>query len=174
LGGGSWSGRQTSSSVADFGKLMAPRTVTSYGLDGPGFKPQWGGMRSSTPIQTSSKANPASCIQITGAFSLRRGVKWLWNGLNCLVYLHTFPHPVYSWQLWGQLSLLYLYHRKRDTDTYKMIETVYDNTALSCICIFMWLKIFREGYEDLENDPRCGQPSTAQNAQDCVLVARDH
>jgi len=38
--------------------------------------------RSSTPIQTSSKANPASCIKITGAFSLGRGVKWLWHGLN--------------------------------------------------------------------------------------------
>ena len=31
-----------SSSVADFGKQMAPRIVTSYGLDGPGLKPQWG------------------------------------------------------------------------------------------------------------------------------------
>jgi hypothetical protein len=55
-----------------------------------------------------------------------------------------------------------------------MLETVYGNKALSCICIFTWLKIFREGYEDLKNYPRSGQPSTAQNAQDCVLVARDH
>jgi len=54
-----------------------------------------------------------------------------------------------------------------------MFETVYGNKALSCLCILVWLKVFRKGYEDLENDLRSGQPSTAQNEQDCVLVARD-
>jgi hypothetical protein len=55
-----------------------------------------------------------------------------------------------------------------------MFEAVYGNEALSCICIFKWFKIFKEGYEDLENDPTSGQTSTDQNAEDCVLLATDH
>jgi hypothetical protein len=60
-----------------------------------------------------------------------------------------------------------------EKETYKMLQTFYGNFAVSCICIFIWLKIFREGYEDPENDPRSGQPSTTQKAQDCVMVARN-
>jgi hypothetical protein len=54
-----------------------------------------------------------------------------------------------------------------------MLATVYRNEALPCMCALKCFKIFREG-EDLENDPRSGQPSTAQNAKVSVLVAGDH
>jgi transposase len=59
-----------------------------------------------------------------------------------------------------------------------MLTSVYGNESLSCIHVFEWLKTFREGCDDSENDPRSGQPSTAQNLETVVkvheLVARDH
>jgi hypothetical protein len=40
---------------------------------------------------------------------------------------------------------------------------VHGYEALSCKDVFQWFKMFREGCEDSEYDPRSGQPSTAQN-----------
>jgi len=36
-----------------------------------------------------------------------------------------------------------------------MLEFVYRNEALSCMHVFEWFHRFREGCEDLEDDPRC-------------------
>jgi hypothetical protein len=115
---------QTTSSVA----------VTSYGLIGPGFKPRWGDEIFRThPDQP--EGQPSLLCNEYGSFLW--GGEWLWCGLN-------HPPPSSAEDGEGvQLSLLYLYLGK--TETHKMLETVYGNEALPCMCIFTWLKIFREG-----------------------------
>jgi len=45
--------------------------ATGYGLDGPGIETRWGA-RFSTPVQTGSRAHPASCTMGTGSFRGRK------------------------------------------------------------------------------------------------------
>jgi transposase len=53
---------------------------------------------------------------------------------------------------------------KTPTDTNEMLQTVYDDEALSRSSVFEWFKRFKYGREDLQDDPRRGHPSTSRNA----------
>jgi len=59
--------------------------------------------------------------------------------------------------------------------THKILETVYDNEALLYVHVANWFKSFIQGCENLEDDPRSGQPSAAKNvrtdAEISLLVA---
>jgi len=46
---------------------------------------------------------------------------------------------------------------------HKILATVYDNEALLYVHVANWFKRFIQGCENLEDDPRSGQPSTSQN-----------
>jgi hypothetical protein len=50
---------------------------------------------------------------------------------------------------------------KMPTETYEMLQTVCGDDALSLGSVSEWFKQFRDGREDLENDPRNGGPSTS-------------
>jgi hypothetical protein len=51
------------------------------------------------------------------------------------------------------------------TATHKILETVNGNKAVPHMHIFDWFRRFKEEYEDLQHDPRCGRPSTARKPE---------
>jgi transposase len=60
---------------------------------------------------------------------------------------------------------------KTPTETYEMLQTVYDNEALSHSSVFEWFKRFKDRRKDLQDDPRSGRPSTSRNAD---TIAKAH
>jgi transposase len=66
---------------------------------------------------------------------------------------------------------------KTPTETYEMLQNVYGDEALSRSSIFGWFKRFKDGRDDLQDDPRSGSPSTSRNADTIAnvreMVTRD-
>ena len=50
---------------------------------------------------------------------------------------------------------------KSATETYGLLKEVYGDDCLSRTQVFEWFKRFKEGREDVEDDPRPSRPSTA-------------
>jgi transposase len=50
---------------------------------------------------------------------------------------------------------------KTPIETYEMLQTVCGDEALSRSCVFDWFKRFKDGREDLQDDPRSGRPSAS-------------
>jgi hypothetical protein len=59
---------------------------------------------------------------------------------------------------------------KTPTETYEMLQTVYGDEALSHSSVFEWFERFRDGREDLQDDPSSGCPSTSLNADTITNV----
>ena len=53
-----------------------------------------------------------------------------------------------------------------------MFEQVYKELTLSHSTVSLWHKRFKEGCEDVEDDPRCGRPSTSRNETNVELVKK--
>jgi transposase len=53
---------------------------------------------------------------------------------------------------------------EKPTETYEMLQTVYDHEALSRSSVFGWFKRFKDGRGVLQYDPRSGRLSTSRNA----------
>jgi hypothetical protein len=53
-----------------------------------------------------------------------------------------------------------------------MLYIAYGEEALSRSSVFEWFKLFKDGREDLQDDPRSGRPSTSRNA-DTVAYIRE-
>jgi transposase len=66
---------------------------------------------------------------------------------------------------------------KTPTETYEMLHKLCGDEALSRSSVFEWLKLFKDGREDLQDDPRSGRPSTSRNADTITnvreMVTRD-
>jgi transposase len=45
-----------------------------------------------------------------------------------------------------------------------MLQTIYGDQALSRSSVFEWFKRFKDGREDVQDNPRSGRPSTSRNA----------
>jgi hypothetical protein len=67
---------------------------------------------------------------------------------------------------------------KTPTQTYEMLQIVCGDEALSHGSLFEWFKQFKDGHEDIQDDPRNGSPSTSRNADTISnvyeMVIRDH
>jgi hypothetical protein len=67
---------------------------------------------------------------------------------------------------------------KTPTETNEMLQTVYGDEALSRSSVSEWFKQFKDGREDLQDDPISGRPSTSQNSDTIAnvyeMVTRDH
>jgi transposase len=59
---------------------------------------------------------------------------------------------------------------KTQTEIYEMLQTVYGDEALSRVSVSEWVKRFKDGREDLQDDSRSGRPSTSRNADTVVNV----
>ncbi|KAJ8961137.1 hypothetical protein NQ318_008817, partial [Aromia moschata] len=55
---------------------------------------------------------------------------------------------------------------KTFTETYTMLTEVYGNECLSSTKVFGWFKLFKEGRETTEDDPRPGWSSTSAKKKD--------
>ena len=53
-----------------------------------------------------------------------------------------------------------------------MLQQVYKEQTLSRSTVFLWHKRFKEGREDVEDDSRCGRPSTSQNETNVALAKK--
>jgi transposase len=66
---------------------------------------------------------------------------------------------------------------KTPTETYKMLQTVCGDEALSRSSVLEWFKLFKDGFKDLQDDPRSGRPSTPRSADTIpnvrAMVTRD-
>jgi transposase len=66
---------------------------------------------------------------------------------------------------------------KTPTETYEILQTAYGDEAVSRNSVFEWFKRFKDGREDLQDDPRSGRPSTSRNADTIAnvreMVTRD-
>ena len=49
---------------------------------------------------------------------------------------------------------------KTPTETFNLLQEVYGDATMSRTRIFEWHKRFREGREDVEDDPKSGRPTT--------------
>ena len=53
-----------------------------------------------------------------------------------------------------------------------MLQQIYHKQTLSRSTVFLWYKRFKEGREDVEDDPRGGRPSTGRNESNADLVKK--
>ena len=62
--------------------------------------------------------------------------------------------------------------RKSPLEVLCMLEQVYKEQSLSHSTVSLWHKRFKEECEDVEDDPRCGRPSTSKNEINVELVQK--
>ncbi|GBN99119.1 Putative uncharacterized protein FLJ37770 [Araneus ventricosus] len=61
---------------------------------------------------------------------------------------------------------------KTATETHEMLVKVYGVYAVSKKCVFEWFKLFRDGKEDVKDEPRSGRPATSTTPDNIERVRR--
>ena len=59
---------------------------------------------------------------------------------------------------------------KTPTETFNLLQEVYGDATMSRTRIFEWHKRFREGREDVEDDPKSGKPTTSRTNENVQCV----
>jgi len=59
---------------------------------------------------------------------------------------------------------------KYATDTFASLIEAYGDSTLSRTMVFKWHKAFKEGRENVEDDPRSGRPISSTNEQNVEVV----
>ena len=59
---------------------------------------------------------------------------------------------------------------KTPSESFAMLQQVYGEEMMSRTHAFEWHKRFKEGREEVEDDPRCGRPSTSRMADNIECV----
>ncbi|GFX50752.1 protein GVQW3 [Trichonephila clavipes] len=54
------------------------------------------------------------------------------------------------------------------TETFAKLQQAYGDSVLSRALIFRWFKVFSEGRESIEDEPRSGRPSVSKTAENVV------
>ena len=73
---------------------------------------------------------------------------------------------------------------KTGTETYEMMKTAFGDEAMSRARVLEWFRLFKEGRQSVNCDPRSGRPSTSRNVEkiaqmktvvrsDCRLTVRE-
>ena len=63
--------------------------------------------------------------------------------------------------------------RLRKTEALSKLKQVYGNEAMSRCRVFEWYNRFKEGREDVEDDPRSGRPSTSKIEENVERVRQE-
>jgi len=61
---------------------------------------------------------------------------------------------------------------KSATETLQMVNAAYGNQALSRSNVFRWHGRFRDGREDIEDDPRSGRPTECRNDNNVEKISQ--
>lgn len=61
---------------------------------------------------------------------------------------------------------------KSATETYSLLQQVYREECMSRTRVFEWHKRFKEGREDIEDDPRPGRPSTSKTDENIEKIGK--
>ncbi|GBN39598.1 hypothetical protein AVEN_70062-1 [Araneus ventricosus] len=61
---------------------------------------------------------------------------------------------------------------KMATETHEMLVKVYGVNVVSKKCVFEWFKRFRDGKEDVKDEPRSGRPPTSTTPDNIERVRR--
>lgn len=59
---------------------------------------------------------------------------------------------------------------KSATETFASLNEAYGDATLSRTMVFKWHKAFKEGRENVEDDPRCGRPISSTNDENVEVV----
>jgi len=59
---------------------------------------------------------------------------------------------------------------KSATETFASLTETYGDATLSRTMVFKWHKAFKEGRENVENNPRSGRPNSSRNDQNVEVV----
>ena len=59
---------------------------------------------------------------------------------------------------------------KSATETFASLTQAYGDTTLSRTMVFKWHKAFKEGRENVEDEPRSGRPMSSTNDQNVEVV----
>ena len=59
---------------------------------------------------------------------------------------------------------------KSATETFASLTQAYGDATLSRTMVFKWRKAFKEGRENVEDDPRSGRPISSTNDQNVEVV----
>ena len=59
---------------------------------------------------------------------------------------------------------------KSATETFDSLTEAYGDATLSRTMVFKWHKAFREGRENVEDDPRSGRPISSTNDENVEVV----
>lgn len=62
---------------------------------------------------------------------------------------------------------------KSATEMHNLLIEVYGDQCLSRMQVFEWFKSFKEGREDVEDDPNSDRPSTVKTQENVETVARE-
>lgn len=66
---------------------------------------------------------------------------------------------------------------KSATETHSLLKQVYGDGCLSRTQVFEWHKRFKEGRDEIEDDPRSGRPSTSTTPENinkiCNVIRKD-
>lgn len=61
---------------------------------------------------------------------------------------------------------------KSATETYSLLQQVYREECMSRTRVFEWCKRFKEGREEIEDDPRPGRPSTSKTDENIEKIGK--
>jgi len=59
---------------------------------------------------------------------------------------------------------------KSATETFASLTEAYEDVTLSRTMVFKWHKAFKEGQENVEDDPHSGRPISSTNDQNVEVV----
>jgi len=59
---------------------------------------------------------------------------------------------------------------KSATETFASLSEAYRDATLSSTVVFKWHKAFKEGRENVENDPHSGRPISSTNDQNVEVL----
>jgi len=59
---------------------------------------------------------------------------------------------------------------KSATETFDSLTEAYGDATLSRIMVFKWHNAFKEGRENVEDDPRSGRPTSSTNDENVEVV----
>lgn len=60
---------------------------------------------------------------------------------------------------------------KSPSETYELVKQAYQNEALGQAMVYRWHKLFREGRESIEDEPRSGCPKSGRNKENIEKIA---